>query len=84
MAKTTEAQMKVSVAMQELAGAINDVLEEIAGTKMGFCLVVFNEEDNGYTNYVANTDRAITMDALKHMIKLWEDGLPNIPTHERQ
>jgi len=83
MTKTTEAQLLVSHMMQELASAIDSQLKQVTGKDLGFCLVVFNEEDNSYCNYVANTDRQITKEALKHMIELWEKGMPDIPTHDR-
>lgn len=84
MAKTTQAQINISLAMQAIAGGLNKAIKEIAGREMGFCLVIFNEEDNGYVNYVANTDRQLTIDALKSLIEKWEKGMPDIPCHKRQ
>ena len=51
---------------------------------MGFSLVVFNAEPGSRLNYVSNCDRQEVYSALKSLIAGWEDGMPDIPSHEIQ
>lgn len=79
----TEAQLKASSILAGLAKAIDETFQEQCGVRMGFCMIVFNEEDNGYSSYVANTPRGPTLEAMKALIARLEDPdcPPDRPIH---
>jgi hypothetical protein len=82
MPKIDNADVIVSLGMQELAKNIDAILEEITGQKMGFSLVVFNAVPGSRMNYISNCNRHEVMQAMKSLIHGWENGLPDVPAHE--
>lgn len=80
--KISIADELVSFAMQELADAIDNSLQEITGDKMGFSLIVFNSEAGSRMNYVSNCNREDVTNAMKSLLYGWENGLPDVPAHE--
>ena len=78
----SEASVKVSEELQELAKKLDRKLEEIAGQRVGFSLFVWTD---GMANYVSNsTDRREIRAALGTVMAHWANGMPDIPAHERQ
>jgi hypothetical protein len=75
-------EITVSMAMQPLADQIDKILEEIAGERMGFSLVVFNTKPGSRMNYVSNCDREEVINALSSLLDGWEQGMPDIPAHK--
>lgn len=80
--KVTIPQMKISASLKYLAETIDVVLEEIAGQRVGFSLLVFNEETNSRTNYISNTDRKHVIGAIKELLTRWDEGLEDVPLHD--
>jgi hypothetical protein len=80
--KVAEADKKVSEQLQNVAKGLNQLLEEIAGQKMGFSLVVFNAEAGSRLNYVSNCDRGEVEKALGELLAGWKKGMPDIKAHE--
>lgn len=78
-----QAQYHASKILQGLAQALDEVLEEECGRKMGFCLVVFSEADLGYASYAANTPREPTLEALQELVDRLKAELPDVPLHKR-
>jgi len=76
------ADKKISVAMKKIAKHLDEYLEEIAGERMAFSLVVFNVEPNSRMSYVSNCKREEAHAALKSLVMGWEKGMPDIPAHE--
>lgn len=74
-----EATLRLSEGLQDLAGALDDVIEEIAGERIGFCLVVFTE---GRASYISSVTREDAKEQLKHLLELWDRGMEDIPAHE--
>lgn len=73
---------KVSEQLLGIAVGLDRILEEIAGQRMSFSLVVFNAEAGSRMNYVSNCDRADVVAAMKSLIKGWEEGMPDFKAHE--
>ena len=73
---------KVSEQLQVIAKELDERLENVAGQRMSFSLVVFNAEPGSRMNYVANCQRQDVADAMKSLLKGWEQGMPDIKTHE--
>jgi hypothetical protein len=74
-----ESTIKLSAALQDIAGALDEVIEETAGERIGFCLIVFTEER---ASYISSVDRKIVTEQLKYLLELWEGGMPDVPAHE--
>jgi hypothetical protein len=75
-------ELKVSLAMKSLLGALDKTIEEIAGVELGIVLIVFNAGDSGRTSYGSNCKRHEVKLALEELLAAWEDGLPDVPAHE--
>lgn len=74
-----ESTIKISQNAQGLAKGVHDALEELAGEPMGFLMLVFTE---GRATYLSNVDRKVSVREMKHLLDLWEKGMPDIPAHE--
>lgn len=71
----------VSRALQDVARSIEQQLKEASGELHGFTLLVFTDQ---VASYVSNVDRATAREQLRHLLELWDAGMPDIPAHERQ
>lgn len=78
----TSPDMAVSRELQVIAQEISDRLEQVAGERMGFSLLVFNAVDGSRMNYVSNCNRKDVHAALASLLKKWEEGMPDVPGHE--
>jgi hypothetical protein len=78
---TPEQKMRViSEKLQDLSRHIDKYLEEVAGERVTFSLIVFT---NPRFQYISNTkDRAEIAGALQALIDGWKKGMPDIPAHE--
>lgn len=85
MTHVTDAQYCISLALQRIAKDIDNQLHEIAGMRVGFALLVFNEEPDSHTQYASNCVRANVAEALRDFLKMHDKGdLENDkPTHEK-
>ncbi len=72
----------VSKNLQHLARLISGQLKNMTGERLGFSLVVFNNEPGERVNYVSNCDRADVAAALRELLEHWEKGMPDIPAHQ--
>lgn len=57
-------------------------LEAVAGQPMGFSLLIFQSVEGSRMNYVSNCDRDDVIQAMRSLLKGWEDGMPDIPGHK--
>lgn len=78
----SSADRKVSLALQDVADALSESLEEIAGQRMKFSLVVFQTKPGSRLNYVSNCKREDVIMAMKTLINGWEQGIPDIEAHK--
>lgn len=69
---------RVSIALQELAAGINDVLREVAGEEIAFVLVCQADE---VAQYVSNTKRQDGVALLESLLERWNAGRADIPAH---
>lgn len=72
---------KVSIQMQELAKRVDNYIEELAGERCGFMLLVWAGNDVNYVSTDNDRDRAAK--AMRELIAKWESGLPDTPSHKR-
>lgn len=74
----TDAAKAVSVSLQELAGIVQDFLQEKAGAPTAFVLVV--AVDNT-AQYVSNCSRKDGQELLEHQLAWWNAKRADIPAH---
>ncbi len=72
---------KVNKKLQAIAQALDEELQEAAGERVAFTLLVFTP---GRANYISNADRAQSVEQLRDLLKYWESCIPDIPAHEIQ
>jgi hypothetical protein len=62
-------QLLLEADLRAMAMALEEILEEKTGEKMGFCLLVFPfGEDGRVSNYVSNANRDDMLKALQEFI----------------
>lgn len=70
---------KVSEEMQALARKLDDMLRDIAGEPLAFTLLVYTEPR---ASYISNATREESVREIKHLLALWEQGMPDVPAHK--
>ena len=78
----TSPENKVSQNLQAIAAEIEDRLQEVAGQRMLFSLVVFNTTPGTRMNYISNGDRDDVATALRNLLESWDQGMPDVPAHK--
>lgn len=63
-----------SVLLEGIAQAIDKTLSTIKGKQLGFCLLVFADEDQGHTSFVSNLESDDLKDALGEFIDYLRSG----------
>ncbi len=80
--KTANADRLVSKALREIADELTTRLENAAGQRMGFSLIVFSGVEGSRMNYISNCKRSDVHAALKSLLGGWGKGMPDIPAHK--
>ncbi len=81
----TPEDLKVSKKAQRLARMLDKELERIAGKPMGFMLVTFTlGVPNNRPTYISNCHREDMAGAMRELLKLWDEGMPDVPAHKVQ
>jgi uncharacterized FlgJ-related protein len=65
---------KTESCMSGIAAALDKTLEEIAGKKMGFALIVFEFNEKSLANYVSNANRSQMISELRQAANQLEKG----------
>ena len=73
---------KVSEKLRQLMEPLEKEINEIAGTRMGISLLIWNNTPDNRMSYIANVRREDVALALKSLLKGWEKGMPDIAAHE--
>lgn len=74
--------VKVSMALQTIAGDLDATLAMVAGKPVSFSLFVWTE---GRANYISTSNnRAEIKAAIQSIIDGWDAGMPDVPAHEVQ
>lgn len=68
----------VSVALQEIAQSIDDMLAAAAGDRIMFVMIC---QVDGTSQYISNGDRADGTNLIKDLLARWEAGKADIPAH---
>lgn len=76
---------KISKELQTIAKQIENKLKHITETDdYSFSLVIFSPVQGERLNYISSCERGLVIEVWKMLIKGWEKGMPDIPTHELQ
>ena len=76
------ADILISRELQVIAAEISERLEEVAGERVEFSLLVFNAREGGRMNYVSNCDRGEVVKAMRSLLEGWGAGMEDIKAHE--
>jgi hypothetical protein len=81
----SEADVRFSLKMRAIAEAIDDVLADQFGERIGFILITAPfDRATTEVQYVANVERGQGIDLMNNLYRRWSTGQPDIPTHEKQ
>lgn len=70
--------LRLSIAMQDIAASVEDMLEGAAGEPVAFVLVC---QADGVAQYVSNTSRADGAELIEGLLARWKAGRADIPAH---
>jgi len=59
---------KTEAIMRQIGLTIEDILQDVSLEKMGFCLIVFEFNKPGISNYISNAQRLNMIEALKETV----------------
>jgi hypothetical protein len=74
---------EVSVKLQIICRAVEEIVTEVTGEKMGITLIVTPFERAGDLQYVSNCHRVDMHKALTDLLNGWNAGMQDVPTHEK-
>lgn len=68
----------LSIALQAIAGGVQDALQDAAGEPVAFVLVL---QVGGVAQYVSNASRADGTELIESLLARWKAGRADIPAH---
>jgi len=68
----------LSLRLQDIAQSLDDILQEIAGERIAFVLLLQND---GVGQYVSNASRKDGTEMIEHLLARWKAGRADIPAH---
>lgn len=74
-----DATLKLSRGLPDIAQALDNAIAETAGERVAFTLLVFTE---GRASYISTASRADSVREIRHLLALWEGGMPDVKAHE--
>lgn len=74
----SSASVRLSVALQGIAGRLADSLNEAAGEPVPFVLVM---QCDGVAQYISDLDRKDGRELMESLIARWKAGRADIPAH---
>lgn len=72
------ASVRLSVRLQEIAGSLSEVLNEVAGEPIAFVLVI---QADKVAQYVSNASREDGTELIEGLLERWKLGRADIPAH---
>lgn len=64
--------------LRNLSAAVDDILEEVTGERIPFCLILFPKDEENpdmiRSNYISNAPREDMTKALRATLLRWESG----------
>ena len=72
------ASLNLSLRLQDIAEALGEVLDEVAGEPIAFVLVLNADK---VAQYVSNCDRKDGTELIESLLARWKAGRADIPAH---
>lgn len=76
---TSGVDIRVSEEMQKLARQLSAMIDEVAGEPLGFTLFIYT---NPRASYISNVERTVAIQEIRHLLDLWDQGMPDVPAHK--
>lgn len=76
-----QSTIQLSQKLQAIAQGLDEVIEEAAGERVGFTLIVFTEQR---ASYISTVKREDSVREIKNLLQVWGEGMPDIPAHDYQ
>jgi hypothetical protein len=64
--------------MQDIARLLDSAIEQVAGERIAFTLMIFTE---GRASYISTAKRDDSVREIKTLLSHWEQGMPDVPAH---
>lgn len=71
--------LALSRGLQQIARDLDTAIENTAGERVGFTLLVFTE---GRASYISTVPRADSVREIQNLLELWGHGQPDVPAHK--
>lgn len=71
--------LALSHELKGIASSLDKMIEAAAGERVAFTLLVFTE---GRASYISTANREDSVHEIKHLLDIWEQGMPDIPAHD--
>ena len=68
------------VFMQSIAETMEEIIVEVFGKRMGFCVMLYEWHEPGVANYVSNSKREDMIHALRELADVLENNEDMPPT----
>ena len=72
------ASLRLSVRLQEIAQALEDVLQEVSGEPIAFVLIL---QADKVAQYISNCARIEGKELIESLLDRWKAGRADIPAH---
>ena len=73
--------IKLSKDLRGIAKKLDAMIEQSAGERVAFTLMVFTD---GRASYISTASREDSVREIKKLLALWEAGMPDIAAHDMQ
>lgn len=71
--------LALSRSLQDIARDLDKAIENAAGERVAFTLMVFTE---GRASYISTAPRDFSVAEIKNLLTLWGHDMPDVPAHE--
>ncbi len=71
--------IRLSKRLQAIARALDEAIKDAAGERVAFTLLVYTP---GRASYISTANRDESVREIKHLLSLWEQGMPDVPAHD--
>ena len=71
--------IELSKNLKKIAKDLDDAIEDAAGERVGFTLIVYTEDR---ASYVSTINREDSIREMKNLIEFWGKEMPDILAHE--
>ena len=70
---------RLSKDLQDIAKQLDKLIEQSAGERVAFTLMVFTE---GRASYISTAPRNESVREIKNLLEYWDSGMPDVKAHD--